>query len=646
MNLNTLKMFRQHVYDCMESRADALFNLCDGLLSERQARSLPELSHSPFFERQWPSIYAALADGKINIEKLQALCVRSVLADLPEDAPIWIAIDGTPIERPEAKTSEDRGYIHVSNLPLADKPISIGWMVSVVGLLPEQASSWTPPLDFQRIGSEQTAVGVAIEQLRRLKPLFGNRQVVVVADRWYGTPEMLRACQSLGYRVLIRLKSNRKLYRKPVRRFPRGRLPVDGPLLQGTREAAQFDPAEMWESTDQEGRVTRVSRWDGVHFQQDRDLSLSVIRVERNWVRGTKRDPRVSWFLTLDRLLPLEEVPQRYGLRFSEEHLFRFLKQDLLWLAAHLRTPEQFLRWSWIVALAFLQLYLARPLGLATLLPWEAKGRPVTPRQVRRVMPTLLSQLGTPVRACQPRGKAPGRAKGFRPRLAPRYPVIHKTSKKEKKAKQPSRLEGNLLAFFIKLVFLWAKLVPSWLCSGYFCLNINTVESRFIDDLVREWETTSVEFKQYFYVKSVEQKAEFIKDVLGLANTQASGRRWLIISFNNKTREYFGPPEAHLRQDDLECLIAEYTDPCLELRYEVVDYRKGPVGKLEILRDPKKVPYRVAKSLGDKLKGNKKQILQGQIFVRHGSQVEEPTDLELQALLEEGNRARSMHSEK
>jgi hypothetical protein len=131
----------------------------------------------------------------------------------------------------------------------------------------------------------------------------------------------------------------------------------------------------------------------------------------------------------------LEQVPQRYGLRFSEEHLFRFLKQDLLWLAARVRTPEQFLRWSWIVALAFTQLYLARPLGLTALLPWEAKGRSVTPRQVRRVMPTILSQVGTPVRPCQPRGKALGRAKGFRPQPAPRYPIIHKTSKKENKGK-------------------------------------------------------------------------------------------------------------------------------------------------------------------------------------------------------------------
>ena len=87
MNLNTLKTFRQQVYGCMERRADALFSLCDGLLSEPQARSLPELAHSPFFERQWPSVYAALADGKINLDELRALCVGQVLADLPADAP-------------------------------------------------------------------------------------------------------------------------------------------------------------------------------------------------------------------------------------------------------------------------------------------------------------------------------------------------------------------------------------------------------------------------------------------------------------------------------------------------------------------------------------------------------------------------------
>lgn len=222
MNLNILGEFRQHAYECMESRADALFSVCDGLLSETHARSLPELSLSPYFGRKWPSVYAALADGKINIEALRALCVRSVLADLPANALVWIAVDSSSLERPEAETSEDRGYVHVSNLPLADKPVSVGWSFSFVALLPETTSSWTPMLEVQRIASTQTAIGVAIEQLRLLKPLLGERQVIVLADRWYATPEMLRACRELGYSVLIRLKSNRKLYRAPVRTHKRG----------------------------------------------------------------------------------------------------------------------------------------------------------------------------------------------------------------------------------------------------------------------------------------------------------------------------------------------------------------------------------------------------------------------------------------
>lgn len=43
-------------------------------------------------------------------------------------------------ERPEAETSEDRDSISVANVPLADTPISMNWMVSVVTLRPEQAS--------------------------------------------------------------------------------------------------------------------------------------------------------------------------------------------------------------------------------------------------------------------------------------------------------------------------------------------------------------------------------------------------------------------------------------------------------------------------------------------------------------------------
>jgi hypothetical protein len=167
-------------------------------------------------------------------------------------------------------------------------------------------------------------------------------------------------------------------------------------------------------------------------FQQDRQLDLSVIRVEREAAKGTKRDRQVSWFVMLDAAIPLSQVAGHYRRRFSQEHGFRFLKHHLLWRRGHVRTPRQFALWSWLGARVFNQLDLARDLGQALHRPWERKDRTLPPQQVRRVMPTILSQLGTPARRCQPRAKAPGRAKEFHPQRAQRHPVICKTSKTDK----------------------------------------------------------------------------------------------------------------------------------------------------------------------------------------------------------------------
>jgi hypothetical protein len=163
-----------------------------------------------------------------------------------------------------------------------------------------------------------------------------------------------------------------------------------------------------------------------------------------------------------------------------------------------------------------------------------------------------------------------------------------------------------------------------------------TLEAREIDDLVEEWETTSVEFKQELETRTKDQKAEFVKDVLGLVNTKASGERWLIVGFEDETHTYHSGCTLPSRQDDLEQILSVYADPMVEIRYDIVEYYHGPVGRLRILRDPAKLPYRVGKSIGDK-----KRIEEDQVFVRHGSQTEEPTDAELQALLEESRRARA-----
>src|SRR5438034_6700079 len=167
MHINTLEQVRQQMYRCFERSGDALFNLSDALLSESQARSLPELSLSVFFERRWPSVYEALQDGRINVERLREVFVQALLENKPTDEPIWLGIDSSSMQRLEAESSRDRGMIYMSNMPHATKPVSVGWQFSTLMLLPEQPSSCVGILEQRRIGSDETAIEVGNEQLRR-----------------------------------------------------------------------------------------------------------------------------------------------------------------------------------------------------------------------------------------------------------------------------------------------------------------------------------------------------------------------------------------------------------------------------------------------------------------------------------------------
>src|SRR5207248_6069488 len=236
MHFNTLDRLRQQMYGCFERSRDALFNLSDALLSESQARSLPELSLSVFFERRWPSVYEALQDGRINVERLREVFVQALLETMPTDEPIWLGIDSSSMQRLEADSSPDRGMIYVPNMPHATKPVSVGYQFSTLMLLPAQPSSWVGILEQRRISTAQTAIEVGIEQLRALLPLMPGRRVILLADRWYATTAFVQACRELSVGALIRMKRNRKLYRAAPPRKPkqRGAPCKHGPLFQGT----------------------------------------------------------------------------------------------------------------------------------------------------------------------------------------------------------------------------------------------------------------------------------------------------------------------------------------------------------------------------------------------------------------------------
>jgi hypothetical protein len=433
VNLNTMMQVRQQLWQCFTRSADALFELADALSCESAARSLPELSLSPAFRRKWASVYEALEDGRIEQESWSEVWTQALLAQHP--GPVWISLDSTSIARPEAETSPDRGMIYVPNLPHASKPVSVGWQFSTLMLLPDTPSSWGAILSQRRIDSDETAIAVGIEQVEGVRALL-PAPVRLLADRWYVTGPFLQACKRVQIAALIRLKRNRKLYRPaPAHQAgKRGAPRKDGDLFQGSRPETWGEPDATWSGTDWRGHPISVQAWHHLHVRQARDIDVTVFRVLRERAKDSRRDPRESWFVWVgEEPLTLSEVVATYRHRFSHEHTYRFLKQDLFWTKARVRTPEQFERWSLIVATAMNALVLAREFGQASFRPWENRREVVTPRQVRRCMSAILAQLGTPARAPKPRGKSPGRAKGYRPEKAPRFQVVRKTKPMPKK---------------------------------------------------------------------------------------------------------------------------------------------------------------------------------------------------------------------
>ncbi len=156
---------------------------------------------------------------------------------------------------------------------------------------------------------------------------------------------------------------------------------------------------------------------------------------------------------------------------------------------------------------------------------------------------------------------------------------------------------------------------------------------RLITELIEEGENVNVDFKRELFVDTTDQKAEFIKDVTALANTQARGQRWMIVGLNDDGT-YFRPPATTITTDRLQQVVNRYSSPPVPIRYEVIDHPTGQLGILEVARNPISLPYTFGKDMDGKTPRKK-----GEWFVRHSSHVEHPDDRERELIEQEAHRA-------
>lgn len=440
MNWNTRNDFRHGMYGCFGNGKDALFNLVDALSSEGGARSLPERSFSPFFERTWASLYEALDDGHIDAARLREVFVD--VAPLPQAGEfVHLGIAPSNLYRPEAETAADRTLVPVANVPKNTHAASPGWVMSHVVLLPTQAGQGTFVLDTARVQSSELVTEGAARQLRAVVALLVARGLcpIILGDRWSACAPFLARMAAIDARCVLRVKKNRVFSRPAPARQPghKGASGKDGDRFQCQDESSHGEPDASWEGLDVKGARIQVRCWTHLHLRTARWVEVSVIQIIRHGASGKARDPKISWLVWKgEEPAPLAEVSPTYRVRSSHEHGYRFDKQELLGDIPRFSTPERTERWTQVVACVHKQLVLARPELSGCYRPWETRRGQPTLVQIRRAMPTLLRQLGTPARPSQPRGKAPGRAKGFHPKPKGRYPVIRKTSKKPKKSKK------------------------------------------------------------------------------------------------------------------------------------------------------------------------------------------------------------------
>jgi hypothetical protein len=437
--------FRADVYSTFQRRADAVFELIDALASDIQARSPVELSLSPFFRRQYASLYDGLDAWRYDAAALEEV-LRQVLPE-PEagDFRLW-ALDETPRRCQYAPTSKDRGYVHAPNPVGRNNPVTIGYNYSVLAHVNLKGpSTWAPPWALERTPTIWTGVEIGLEQVIRLAR-SDDHWHVVTADSRYGTPLYVAGLhQCPNVTGVTRLSKRRNLYHKAPPYSGMGRPRLHGDVFKLHKPETWSKPDERHEHTelDTKSRVLRVviETWREMHFQKAPHCPFTLVKVTTYKADGTPRFKNPLWLIVQgQRPLSAEQARLAYLRRPTVEHLNRFIKQNLLFEAAQMGSVEQEERWSKVVALAYWNLYVCRNLVGPSVRPWERYKsvpptiQPATPSQARRGMDRLLPDLGTPARAPRLRGKSPGRAKGYRPQPRKRYEVVYKGGKRSTKA--------------------------------------------------------------------------------------------------------------------------------------------------------------------------------------------------------------------
>ena len=467
--------FRRQLHQSFPFRSDAIMDLIDALAGNNSAQSAVELSLGSLFPRQYSSLHDAVdnffvpsSPHKSQEERIghQLNRMRIMATHCPK--PIQqnyylFGLDTTGQPRPFARTLADRTVNHHPNPAPGNKPIAIGHNYSVLAHLPEKqersSHPWIIPLLIRRVPSDIKATDIGASQVEDLiqdEALpFGNNLSVLVVDSSYSVREFLiREVRHKNLITLVRVRGNRTFHHLP----PQNDSPKGHPLWYG----ADFDMKDpsTWGEPDatqilpltlRNGRECQVyiEAWynllmNGKYGIPMHEHPFTLIRIIVIDSDGKQVFKNPLWLIAIGvrrQEISLSDAYHSYRQRYDIEHFFRFGKTKLLIDSYQTPDVEHEQNWWEIVGLAYTLLYVSAPLAKDLPRPWErylpqikelTPGNLPSPSMVMRNLFSIIRQIGTPSSLPKPRGKSPGRTKGYSPGKRERIPVIFKGSKSTK----------------------------------------------------------------------------------------------------------------------------------------------------------------------------------------------------------------------
>lgn len=371
--------------------------------------------------QDWSATYRLFSQQRVEPQRLLAVARREVLAQLPKEAPLVVAIDDTLVDKSSAKTPgvswrrDPKGPKFQANLILAqrflqfsaalpprerEQPARLIPIELEHAPTPRRPPKKAPPEDWKqyRIESRRHSLtsraAACVKRLREAmddEPQGAGRELHLVVDGAYTNRTLFKSLPA-GVTLIGRIRADAKLYHLPTEQPGKGRRRCYGELAP-TPEQLRQDTHVPWQTVEAfaAGRLHKFQvktlaplRWRPAGGQ--RDLRLVVIRPLAYRPRASSKllYRKPAYLIVSDPSLDLEQIVRQYVWRWEIEVNFREQKTLLGMGQAQVRHADAVERVPQFMTAVYALLLLAgacwsRQQGVDEALPrphWQRRAQP------------------------------------------------------------------------------------------------------------------------------------------------------------------------------------------------------------------------------------------------------------------------------